>query len=171
MIESSELLVQALTLVACEAVAARIVEAERHKSASQRVALFRTGRRHMCLHPSCRHPVVGEVIFGHCEKHLDDRERRWVAEDFENNGRPQLKSVHSVTVGLDRMLQEIDDENIKLFQELKDSALVEANRLLDERRVQELEREKYLPVSLRNRIKDAEEAIFQSLRYSSDTAE
>ncbi|MHB8390139.1 MAG: hypothetical protein ACYDBH_11220 [Acidobacteriaceae bacterium] len=145
-----------LSLLADEALANRILEAERLKSAELRLRMIeREDSRHMCLTPGCRNPVVGKWVFGHCMSHLEPYERRWLEEKIESpqpDPPPKDESEHPI---VRKAKEVIEARDIVLAKEIalkKKKALADARELLDKVRGLELERRAFLPEKLRRRI-------------------
>lgn len=135
---------QRLFLLADEALANRIIEAERLKSAEIRLELYDREdsdniwhRRHMCLTPGCRNPVIGKSIFAHCEKHLERYEQRWLEDKLESEGWPDPIAD-----------EDPDVAGVK--------QAIEARDLLKAAHARKLERRAYLPLILQKRIERTE---------------
>lgn len=151
-----------LSLVTDEALANRILEAERLKSAELRLQMIgREDSRHMCLTPGCRNPVVGKWVFGHCETHLEPYEQRWLQEKIESpQPDPPLKdeSEHPIVRKAKEVIEARDIELAKDIALKKEKALADARELLDKAHVLESERRAFLPEKLRRRIYDNKRA-------------
>lgn len=145
-----------LSLITDEALANRILEAERLKSAELRLQMIgREDSRHMCLTPGCRNPVVGKWVFGHCESHLEPYERRWLEEEIESpQPDPPLKDEleHPIVRKAKEVIEARDIELAKEIALKKEKALADARELLGKVRGLELERRAFLPEKLRRRI-------------------
>jgi hypothetical protein len=157
-----------LFLLADEALADRMINEERLASAERRVWLYEHGERHMCLAPACRTPVIGRLIFAHCEAHLDKWEMRWAEEEIETKPyTPPAKdpSEHPATRVIREATEARDLELVKTNAENKRRALSDAYDLLaaDLRRVKE--RRAFLPQALLTRISEATERQFEAVGY------
>jgi hypothetical protein len=163
---------QGLFLLADEALANRIIEAERLKSAEIRLELYDREdsgniweRRHMCLTPGCRTPVVGTSIFAHCEKHLENYEHRWVEERLESEVWPSSsEDEHPSIYALRKAIEARDTELINQNASNKTQAVTEARDLLKAAHTRKLERRAYLPLGLQNRIERTEEEQQKAIR-------
>jgi hypothetical protein len=157
------LLVQ-LDLLASEAVANKILDAERLQSAELRLELIEREGKHMCLAPACRMPVVGKYVFEHCVRHLTAVEKRWLDEDIEspNWKRPADDPSEHPTVKAVRLVGEERELQIsKEIAERKERAIVEARELIEKNRQLNQERSSFLPAKLRLRINKAYEALME----------
>jgi hypothetical protein len=146
-----------LSLLADGALANRIVEAERLKTAELRLDLYDREGRHMCLMPGCRNPVVGRLIFAHCERHLESYEQRWLKEEIETKPyeRPATdESVHPTVQMARKGLEERDKQLAEQNASKKMDALAEARELLSKAAQDRAERYAYLPAGLRQRIEE-----------------
>lgn len=156
---------QRMFLLADEALANRIIEAERLKSAEIRLELYDREdsdniwhRRHMCLTPGCRNPVIGKSIFAHCEKHLARYEQRWLEDKLESEGWPNSPEDEDRDVEAVKKANEArDKELIQQNASNKMQAIAEARDLLKAARARKLERRAYLPLKLQYRIERTEE--------------
>lgn len=152
-------LLQRLSLFADEALANRIIEAERIKSAEVRLELYEHEDRHMCLRPSCRNPVAGKWIFAHCEQHLEPYEQQWLDEKLESPDRhtpSEDASEHPTVTLLKKTIADQRAERVQQNASSKMQALTEARNLLAHANAQRLERLGYLPGKLQGRIEREE---------------
>ena len=148
---------QRLSFLANEALATRIVETERLKSAEARLELYEREDRHMCLTPGCRNSVIGKLIFAHCERHLERYEQQWVESKLELEGRrPPSKDEHPVNKTARELTENLDQERIQQNAADKMRALAEARNLLKNALSQKLERRAYLPQILQGRLEREE---------------
>jgi hypothetical protein len=147
-----------LSLFADEALANRIIEAGRLKSAETRIELYERENRHMCLTPGCRNPVVGIWIFAHCEQHLERYEKQWLAEKLESQdvSSPPNDEEHSIVKQAQKAIEARRKELAQQNASSKMQALADARDLLNGVRVHKLERIAYLPSKLQARIEQAE---------------
>jgi hypothetical protein len=155
---------EALSLIADEAAAQRIIEHQRLCSAEHRLWLIETKDRHMCLTPGCRKPVVGKLIFAHCERHLEKWEKRWLEEEVETKPyTPPEQDEHPLVRASRELLEKRDSELVQLNVEKKEKAIKDANDLIESYRHKRGERAAYLPKALFSRIEEAlktqEEAV------------
>jgi hypothetical protein len=153
-----------IDLLASEAVANKILDAERLKSAELRLELIEREGKHMCLAPACRMPVVGKYIFEHCSSHLSPLEKRWLEEDIEspNWKRPADDPSEHPLVKAARLVGEEREKQIsKDIVERKEKAIVEARELIEHSRRLDVERSSFLPAKLRLRISKAYEALME----------
>jgi hypothetical protein len=161
----------ALSLLADEALADRILEEERIESAVRRVGLYDREGCHMCLMAGCRAPAVGKHVFAHCERHLDPWEKRWIEEEIETKpyAPPKQDQSEHPSVRSARELGEARSVQLaKENAENKIKALSEAVELLaaDRRRI--AERRAFLPQALRKRIDGAIQRQYRAI--GKDTA-
>ena len=153
-----------IDLLASEAVANKILDAERLKSAELRLELLEREDKHMCLAPACRMPVVGKYVFEHCNIHLSALEKRWLEEDIEspNWKRPADDPSEHPSVKELRLAREGRELQIsKDIAERKERAIVEARELIEKNRRLNQERSSFLPAKLRLRISKAYEALME----------
>ena len=144
-----------VSLLADEALANRILEAERLKTAELRLQLIEREGRHMCITPGCRKPVVGRQLFEHCEQHLKPWEQRWLDEDVESpdwRPKPKDESEHPAVSGMKDIVRAKDEKLVKEIAARKEKALADANDLLERAYGLESERSAYLPHKLRLRM-------------------
>ncbi len=154
-------LAEGLSLLVDEAHANRIMEAARLEMAGARVDLYAAEQRHMCLTPGCRNPVAGNVIFAHCEMHLDSRESEWMEDKIESlpqEFRTRVISTDPILKLFQDSTAESQEARAKENDSKKMAALTAAFELLEKARSFEAERQAYLPPKLLQRI-DAARAI------------
>jgi len=160
-----------LSLLADEALANRILDAERLKSAELRLRLIEREDRHMCLTPGCRNPVVGKWVFEHCGRHLKPYERRWLDEDIESpraDPPPKNDSEHPLVSQAKKLLEARDLELVREIAVRKEKALADARDLLDKANGLESERRAFLPEKLRRRLNDNNKAQQEEIGWRSD---
>lgn len=153
-----------LDLLALEAVALKILEAERLKTAELRLALIEREGKHMCLAPACRLPVVGKHVFAHCERHLTALEKQWLEDDIEapHWRRPSDDPSEHPAVRDVRLLSEKREVEVaREMAEQKEKAIAEARDLIETNQRIHQERSAFLPSKLRFRINKAYEALKQ----------
>jgi hypothetical protein len=148
-----------------EALADRIIEAERIKTAEMRVELYEreaVGEEvHMCLMPGCRKPVFGKLIFAHCETHFKPWEKRWREEKRESKDwkRPVMDDSDTpASLAAQRAIDSRDTELIMENVRKKNEALTEARNLLNKAYAEKSERWAYLPRMLQKRLDNASQS-------------
>ncbi len=146
--------VNGLSLLVDEAQANWIVEVERLETAKARVELYDQEQRHLCITPGCRNPVVGRLIFAHCEKHLKPYERRWLEEGIESVPgafRAHVDPANSFMASIDNIVAKKDEDLAEQNVSKKMLALAAARDLVDKTESWEAERRAYLPEWLREK--------------------
>lgn len=163
-----------LLLLADVALADKIIEIERLKSARHRVLLHERQELHMCFRPGCRNPVEGNLIYTCCERHLFGWEKGWYAEDLENNLKTLEEptnpdeSKHSSVLQIESAYRHRVKELIKQNVAKKQEALSVAYELLRNQEEVVYERRACLPSKLRTRIEYATREALVAAGYRDD---
>ncbi len=103
-----------------------IMAVKRMKLAEKRIDLWEGSGKDMCLHFGCLEAVISEVVTN-CEKHLDDREKRWLKEiEAHRQGVPSDSAPsptdHPSVEQLKKINQERNLELIKEYFQRKEDA-------------------------------------------------
>ena len=159
------------------ALADRIIQAGRLNLAEARVGLYQQERRHMCLKPCCRKPVVGESIFAHCADHLSGYEKNWL-QNIQHLGSEErfieLEGAIPKEEPLDhRLVAALDNVERESFKRLigehcadHGKALGDANRFIKSFYLEKAERNAILPAQLKRRMEETAEQEEEAVGWS-----
>ena len=140
-----------LLYLADKAAADYILLFERVKTSELRIATYEREERHLCMRPGCTKPTVGRRVFMHCEDHLNLTEHRWLSEDIETKGFSPVSDNP-----IDVHFSEIEISQARKSIKTKEDALTAAYQIQKDFDEMESERNRLLPPSLLNRLRDHE---------------
>ncbi|QNI30527.1 hypothetical protein H7849_15400 [Alloacidobacterium dinghuense] len=137
-----------LLYLADQASANYIIEVKRLQEAERRITMHERQDTHMCLEAGCGKPVVGKLMFAHCEAHLDSYEKRWFKEDIESSPAPLPETKSR----FDQIFEELEKEHAGKLVQLREQALAEAYKTVSTFWSARRERRRLLPEALCNRL-------------------